>query len=125
MVTYPVGRFEVAVQVWKSESHVPAHTSPAGETVTRGSEEENERVGCGFNGLGTALFTERSTVAVIGAQSPAFNVNWVGDMLMEYTSTWPSLVPGWVLLLWELPQPASNPAKPIAMRGNHRFIVFI
>src|SRR5208282_5471810 len=81
--------------------------------------------GCGFSGAGTELFLDTSTVATIEDQSPSFSVIWTGDTTIEYTSGRPLVVPGWVLLLAELPQPASSPANPIRMRIGNRFIIRI
>jgi hypothetical protein len=70
-------------------------------------------------GTGVTLLTDRSTVAVMEAKSPASNVNWVGNTTIEYTS----LVPGWVLLLTPLLQLVSRPAHPINRRMDNRFMV--
>jgi hypothetical protein len=74
-------------------SHSPAQTSPAGEIVTRESEEENLTGGGGVTGLPGALLVDKSTVAVIEVQGegqgpfqeqlPASKVNWVGVTTME------------------------------------------
>ena len=87
--------------------------------MTRESEEKNLIAGCGETGLGGPLFTDKFTTAEIVAKSPEFSVICAGDTLIEYT--WLAL--GWLLALCELPQPASNPAKPIRISMDSRFII--
>ncbi len=87
--------------------------------MTRGSEEKNLSAGGGKSALGAALFFDKKTIAEIEAKSPEFSVICVGETEMEYTC----LALGWVLLLVELPQPASRPANPIRTAMKSRFIV--